>query len=280
MSPAPPVALTIAGSDCSAGAGLQADLKTFSCFGVHGLTAVTAVVAETANAVHGIYPVEPAALQEQVQLLLAAYPVAAIKTGMLGSKRHVVAVAELLSRVDIPLVVDPVMVASTGDPLVPDDAVEAYRDRLLPLARVMTPNLPEAEALLGSDRGDAESMAGELAGRFGSAVFLTGGHADGAGEAIDFLAEDGAVRRFAGPWIEVPGSHGSGCTISAAITAGLARGRDLAGAVAEAKKFIGRALEDSYEWSAGERPAIHALNQLCRGDGREVAAKGCGRPNT
>ncbi len=129
MNTTPAVALTIAGSDCSAGAGLQADLKTFSACGVHGLTAVTSIVAETPLVVESVDPVDPTALQDQVRLLLDSYPIDAIKTGMLGSKRHVVAVAELLSDHSAPLVVDPVMVASTGASLLEPDAVAAYRDR-------------------------------------------------------------------------------------------------------------------------------------------------------
>ncbi|MFT6596570.1 MAG: hydroxymethylpyrimidine/phosphomethylpyrimidine kinase, partial [Akkermansiaceae bacterium] len=144
-----PVALTIAGSDCSAGAGLQADLKTFTSFGVHCLTAVSCVVSETPLTVNQIHPVPPVILQDQIRLLLASYPVAAIKTGMLYSKAHIVAVCELLADTGIPLVVDPVMVASTGDPLLVDVALEAISERLLPLATVITPNLPEAGILLG-----------------------------------------------------------------------------------------------------------------------------------
>jgi hydroxymethylpyrimidine/phosphomethylpyrimidine kinase len=260
MDRPPPVALTIAGSDCCSGAGLQADLKTFSAFGVHGLTAVTSVVAETPLAVHEIYPLSPAALQEQVRILLDAYPVAAVKTGMLGSKLHVVAVAEILENRALPLVVDPVMVSSTGDLLLPPDAVAAYRDRLCPLASLITPNLPEARALA---RHDDEPTAESLAKLLGCAVLLTGGHQAKRGEAVDVLCEAGAIREYRTPWVETASSHGTGCTLSAAITANLARGENLPAAVAIAKGFVTRALRESYAWShprSGEE--IRAINQL------------------
>ncbi len=182
MTHLPPVALTIAGSDCSAGAGIQADLKTFQHFHVHGLTAVTCVVSETANIVRAVHPVPVAIVSDQVSLLLDSFPVAAVKTGMLYSAAHVRAVAEILARhPGLALVVDPVMIASTGDPLLEDDAITAYRELLLPLARVITPNLPEAEVLLGEkipDEAALESAAHRLAERFGTAVLLKGGHLD------------------------------------------------------------------------------------------------------
>lgn len=261
MTDAPPVALTIAGSDCCGGAGLQADLKTFSAFGVHGLTAVTSVVAETPLAVHGVYTLSPAALQQQVRVLLETYPVAAVKTGMLGAAPHVVAVAELLADFALPLVVDPVMVASSGDLLLAPDAVGAYRERLIPLATVITPNLPEARAL--SKRRD-EPTAASLHEELGCAVLLTGGHAAQDGECVDvFCGRDGELREFRGPWIEVPSSHGTGCTLSAAIVANLARGEDLRSAIALAREFLTRALRDSYAWDhAGTPQKIRAINQL------------------
>jgi hydroxymethylpyrimidine/phosphomethylpyrimidine kinase len=257
---APPVALTIAGSDCSGGAGLQADLKTFSALGVHGLTAVTAVVAETPHTVHGVYPVDPTMLQEQLRILLDTYPIAAIKTGMLGTAPHVVAVAELLAGREIPLVIDPVMVASSGDLLVPPDAVGAYRERLLPLATLVTPNLPEAHEF--SD-GTAEPTAQSLAQQLGCAVLLTGGHNVHAESAIDVLCDVETIREYRSPWVTISSSHGSGCTLSAAITANLAHGMDLPSAVECAKEFITRALRESYAWTTREGEGeIRALNQL------------------
>jgi hydroxymethylpyrimidine/phosphomethylpyrimidine kinase len=259
-----PVALTIAGSDCSAGAGIQADLKTFQHFRTHGLTAVTCVVSETANIVRAVHPVPVEIVSDQVELLLESFPVAGIKTGMLFSAAHVVAVADILRRFShIPLVVDPVMIASTGAPLLESDAVAAYRELLLPLARVITPNLPEAEALLGGRIPDEEALepaARRLAEMFGTAVLLKGGHLDG-GECVDLLFDAGAVRFFRAARIPVAGSHGTGCTLSAAVAAGLARGEALATAVEVAKNYLGETLRHSYAFQLDGSETIHALNQ-------------------
>lgn len=264
MAAAPPVVLTIAGSDCSAGAGIQADLKTFQHFRVHGLTAVTCVVSETANVVRAIHPVPVDFLADQISLLLESFPVAAIKTGMLFSAAHVTAVAEILrSYPTIAVVVDPVMIASTGAALLEPEAVAAYRELLLPQARVITPNLPEAEALLGApipDESTLEPAARSLAELFGTAVLLKGGHLDGV-ECVDVLVDSGSSHRFTAPRIAVAGSHGTGCTLSAAIAAGMARGDSLARAVERAKAYLGKTLERSYGYRTAAGEALHALNQ-------------------
>lgn len=264
-----PIALTIAGSDCSAGAGMQADLKTFSSLGVHGLTAVTCVVAETPRVVTDIHPVPHPVLQEQVRLLLGSYPVAAAKTGMLYSAAHVVAVAELLEDAQLPLVVDPVMVASSGDALLDDNAVTVYIERLLPVATVMTPNLPEANALLGRRDLAPDEAVRQLAERFQTAVLLTGGHHARDGKSVDLLCCDGEVHEFEGEWIDIPSSHGTGCTISAALTAELAKGRTLPEAVATAKAFVTRALRQAMRWTAKDGAgALIALDQ-CQSGGAD-----------
>lgn len=259
-----PVALTIAGSDCSAGAGIQADLKTFQHFQVHGLTAVTCVVSETANIVRAVHPVPVEIVADQVSLLLESFPVAAIKTGMLFSAAHVGAVAEILRRFpQIPLVVDPVMIASTGASLLEPDAIATYRELLLPLARVITPNLPEAETLLGEKIPDVSALepaARRLAEMFGTAVLLKGGHLDGP-ECLDLLVDGGEVHRFLAARIPVAGSHGTGCTLSAAIAAALARGEALPGAVGAAKTYLGKTLSLSYVFRSAAGDAVHALNQ-------------------
>ena len=262
-----PVALTIAGSDCSAGAGIQADLKTFQHFHVHGLTAVTCVVAETAKVVSAVHPVPVEIVCEQLALVLAAFPVVAVKTGMLLTAAHVRAVAAILANHrGLQLVVDPVMIASTGASLLEPAAVAAYRECLLPLARVITPNLPEAEALLGeriADEAALEGAARRLAGHFGTAVLLKGGHLPGP-DCIDLLADEGEVFRFAAARIPVAGSHGTGCTISAAITAALARGESLPWAVEQAKSYLVQTLLQSYEFPSPGGGRIHALNQGTR----------------
>lgn len=264
MTNAPPVALTIAGSDCSSGAGIQADLKTFQHFHVHGLTAVTCVVSETANIVRAVHPVPVAIVGDQVSLLLDSFPVAAVKTGMLFSAGHVRAVAEILARhPGLMLVVDPVMVASTGDPLLEEDAIDAYRELLFPLARVITPNLPEAEVLLGEkipDETALEAAAHRLAARFGTAVLLKGGHL-ATDDCLDVLAENGGLLRFRDERIPVAGSHGTGCTLSAAITAALACGQALPCAVETGKKFLGKCLRHSYQFTGPDGEIVHALDQ-------------------
>ena len=259
-----PVALTIAGSDCSAGAGIQADLKTFQHFQVHGLTAVTCVVSETANIVRAVHPVPVEVVCDQISLLLASFPVTAVKTGMLFSAAHVVAVAEILRNYPaVQLVIDPVMIASTGASLLEPDAVAAYQEFLLPLARVITPNLPEAEALLGEvipDEAALESAARRLSEKFGTAILLKGGHLDGP-QCIDLLVDQGAVHRFTAARIPVSGSHGTGCTLSAAIAAQLARGASLPEAVKIAKAYLGETLSHSYQFSSADGSTLHALNQ-------------------
>lgn len=259
-----PAALTIAGSDCSAGAGIQADLKTFQHFHVHGLTAVTCVVSETADIVRAVHPVPVGVVSDQISLLLDSFPVTAIKTGMLFSAAHVRAVAAILAKhPELPLVVDPVMIASTGTPLLEADAAAAYREALFPLARVITPNLHEAEALLGEKILDEDmlmSAALRLSARFGTAVLLKGGHLEGP-DCIDLLAEQGEIFRFTESRIPVAGSHGTGCTLSAAITAALARNEPLAWAVETAKNFLGKTLRHSYHFESPAGGSIHALNQ-------------------
>ncbi|MHC4923543.1 MAG: bifunctional hydroxymethylpyrimidine kinase/phosphomethylpyrimidine kinase, partial [Planctomycetota bacterium] len=155
MASPPPVALTISGSDCSAGAGLQADLKTFSRFGVHGLTVVTSIMSETPLAVRGIHGVDAAVVQEQIQILLESFPVAAVKTGVLHSSAHVAAVADALSASEAPLVIDPAMLTATREPLMSQGAIDAYKELLFPRASLITPNLDEARYLLGGEVADA-----------------------------------------------------------------------------------------------------------------------------
>lgn len=262
----PPVALTIAGSDNSAGAGAQADLKTFTALGVYGLTAITCVVAEVPGKVSAIAPVPPEIVAEQIRLSLEAYPVAAIKTGMLFSRAGIEAVCLALERLPLasrpPLVVDPVMIATSGDPLLEPEGIAAYRERLLPLATVVTPNLDEAAVFAGRPLTTPEAMreAGvELARRFGTAFLLKGGHL--RGEAFDLLAfPDGESDAFTAPRVAGVSTHGTGCTLSAAITAGLARGLPLREAVACAKRYVHEAIAGHFRWSNASGANTDALN--------------------
>jgi len=252
-----PVALTIAGSDSSAGAGIQADLKTFTAFGVYGLTAVTCVVAETPGRVSKIEPVSAALVREQIQVLLKSFPVAAIKTGLLFSAEIIREIANVLRENRSPLVIDPVMVATGGDPLLQDDAIEVYERELFPRAALITPNLDEAARLIGKPIGDLRAMreAGEaLANKYGVSVLLKGGHLAGD-QATDLLFLNGNVIEFSAPFSRGIATHGTGCTYSAAITSGLATGLPLEEAVRRAKNFVSAAIAQHHAW--GE---LHALN--------------------
>ncbi|MES2982434.1 MAG: bifunctional hydroxymethylpyrimidine kinase/phosphomethylpyrimidine kinase [Verrucomicrobiota bacterium] len=256
--------LTIAGSDCSAGAGMQADLKTFQHFGLHGLTAVTCIVSETANIVRRVDFVDPAMLQDQILLMLDAFPLTVVKTGMLGSATHVTCVAEIFkNHPEIKLVVDPVMIASTGASLIETDAIAAYREKLLPFSYLMTPNLPEAETLLGKKISSVDEMscaAKCLTEIYGCAVLIKGGHLESQ-ECTDLLCEGETEHRFTAPRLDVKASHGTGCTLAAAIAANLANGKDLPSAVAGAKEYLNECLRTSYRFVNRSGEVIHAINQ-------------------
>jgi hydroxymethylpyrimidine/phosphomethylpyrimidine kinase len=259
----PPVALTIAGSDNSAGAGAQADVKTFSALGVYGLTAITCVVAEVPGRVSAIQPVEPRIVAEQIELSFGAFPVAAVKTGMLYSREIIETVCDALEKISprVPLVVDPVMIATSGDPLLRVDAVAVYKERLFKHATLVTPNLDEAAALLGRPIRTLPEMreaAHELAEKFGVAWLLKGGHL-GGDQATDLLICDGALAEFSAPFVRGVSTHGTGCTYAAAITAALARGLPLEQAVKQAKTFVTRAIASHFRWNDG---ATHALNHF------------------
>lgn len=263
-----PVALTIAGSDSSAGAGAQADLKTFAAFGVYGLTAITCVVAETPGKVARIQAIDADVIAEQITLLLAAFPVRAIKTGMLYSGEIVELIAETLEEFatqterHIPLIIDPVMVATSGDLLLQRDAIETYERRLFPMASVITPNLDEAATLLGDQIADVRAMhaAGkELWEKYRVPVLLKGGHL-GGDEAIDLLITGDGIAEFRQPFTRGVHTHGTGCTYSAAIAAGLASGWTLPEATAGAKRFVTAAIEQHFSWSTAEGARLHALN--------------------
>lgn len=264
MPASPPVALSIAGSDNSAGAGAQADLKTFGALGVYGLTAITCVVAEVPGRVSAIQPVEPGIVREQIRLAFEAYPVAAVKTGMLHSRAVIDAVCDALEKAGTPVVVDPVLVATSGDALVKNDAVAAYTERLFKQAALVTPNLDEVRALLGRPVFTLEEMRGagrELAAKFGAAFLLKGGHLREKSNATDLLFANGEIHEFTAPFVPGVSTHGTGCTYSAAIAAGLAKGLPLVEAVAEAKRFVTRAIAGFFRWPREGRPT-DALNHF------------------
>ena len=255
MAARTPIALTIAGSDSSGGAGIQADLKTCSAFAVYGASAIAALTAQSTRGVAGVEPVAASFVVAQIEAVLADLDVAAIKTGMLANAAIVEAVARCLRAAPPrPLVVDPVMVATSGDVLLAADAVETMKCQLIPLASLITPNLPEAARLLGAkaaaDDAEAIGQAKALHALGCGAVLLKGGHGAGA-EAVDILCDGAGVERFVRPRLDTPHTHGTGCTLSAAIAALLAQGVALREAVGRAKAFVWQALEAGRDLGVG-----------------------------
>lgn len=249
------IALTIAGSDSSGGAGIQADLKTFSALGVYGASVIVALTAQNTHGVQGVYPIPPAFVAEQMKSVLSDLDVGAVKTGMLATTDIVeTVVAGLQARPLRPLVVDPVMVATSGDILLAPEAVDAVKRLLLPAATLITPNVPEAAILLGCSPAetDAEMIAQAKALRAAGAhaVLLKGGHGS-SGKAVDILVDDRGVTRFELERIATPHTHGTGCTLSAAIAALLAQGLGLEQAVQRAKQYVWQALEHGRKLGVG-----------------------------
>lgn len=236
-----PVGLTIAGSDSGGGAGIQADLKAFHYFGVHGISALTAATAQNPHEVSGIYPLSAEAVAAQLDALFAAFSVCTAKTGMLFSREIIDAVADSLDqRPPLKLVVDPVMVATSGARLLKEDAVESLRRRLLPLAAVITPNIPEAEILSGTQLQsleDAAAAAADLSRQFEACILIKGGHRS-AESATDILVDGKNVWRICSPILSLKTAHGTGCMLSSAIAANLAIGHDTATAVKRAKAYV------------------------------------------
>lgn len=248
----PPVVLTIAGSDNSCGAGAQADLKAITALGGYAQTAVTCVVAEVPGRVEAIQPVRPDIVAAQIRLSFDAFPVAAVKTGMLFSTAIIRAVASTLAGLKKipPLVVDPVMVASSGDPLLKKTAVKAYRDLLFPLATLVTPNLDELRILSGMpcrNLDEIQKAGAMLVTRHGCAFLLKGGHLNKK-MATDILATRDGFQSFVAPFCRKIDAHGTGCTFSAAIATFLASGLPLSESVRYAKKYITRAIEEHLRW--------------------------------
>jgi hydroxymethylpyrimidine/phosphomethylpyrimidine kinase len=244
-----PVALTIAGSDCSAGAGIQADLKTFSALDVYGLTAVTSVVAEVPGDVAAIQQLPAKLVGEQIRILLRNFPVAAIKTGLLGSAEVIREVAAALESTTIPVVIDPVSIASTGDRLAEDGFENELRKFIESRANLVTPNRAEAQQLLSRPIEDARGSAIELSANLGCAVLLKGGHFEGS-ESIDWLAQNQNAVPISGLRIEGLDVHGTGCTYSAAIAAQLALGREMVEAVRLARAYLHSTLANHLHWPA------------------------------
>ncbi len=256
-----PHALTIAGSDPSGGAGIQADLKTFHAHSVYGMAVITSLTAQNTRGVTGIENVSPAFVREQLETLFADCRVDAAKTGMLASPAIIDAVADACSeRLAGKLIVDPVMVATSGDRLIQDEAVGRFRSRLFPLAAVITPNREEAEVLTGTvvrDLQDARRAAEQIRGSGVAAVLVKG--IEGPDEITDLLVHEAGEEVLSAPRLDVGPTHGSGCTLSSAIAANLARGAGLVEAVTRAKDFVWRAIRDAYAVGGGSVPLNHSV---------------------
>ena len=257
-----PIALTIAGSDSSGGAGIEADLKTFSALGVYGACAITAVTAQNTTGVFAIHDVPADVIAAQIDAVFADLDIDAVKIGMLATASAIAAVAAVLDR-HRPhnVVLDPVMIASSGERLLREDALGALRG-LIRRARVITPNLPEAAALLDApparDEAEMRGQAEKLLARGAGAVLITGGHAGGP-ESVDFLVEAGRCLRLAAPRVATKNTHGTGCTLASALAGGLAKGLSLDEAARQAKTYVSAALAaaDRLAIGAGHGPLHH-----------------------
>jgi hydroxymethylpyrimidine/phosphomethylpyrimidine kinase len=253
-------AMTVAGSDSGGGAGIQADLKTFSALGVYGSSAITAITAQNTTAVTEVLALPPGLVAAQIDAVLTDIGADAVKTGMLATAAIIDAVADRLRAHGVArLVVDPVMVAKSGARLLEPDAVEALRSRLLPLAAIVTPNVPEAEVLVGrslESEEDLRSAAEEIAGMGAEAVVMKGGHRPGP-EVVDLLYCDGAFTEFRAPRVETSSTHGTGCTFASAVAAGLARGLSVQDAVGRAKAYVTEALRHAPGLGSGHGPVHH-----------------------
>lgn len=254
-------ALTIAGTDSSGGAGVQADIKTMTANGVYAMSAITALTAQNTTGVQGIYEVSPAFLAQQLDSVFTDIRPDAVKIGMVSSTGLIEIIAQKLQEYAAEnIVVDPVMVATSGSRLISDDAIGALKERLLPLATVLTPNIPEAEVLSGMairTPDDMVSAARAISEQYHCAVLCKGGHQ--LNDANDLLWRDGTAKWFNGKRIDNPNTHGTGCTLSSAIASNLAKGYDLDASVQKAKNYISGALGAMLDLGRGRGPMNHAF---------------------
>ncbi|BBK39409.1 hydroxymethylpyrimidine/phosphomethylpyrimidine kinase [Allostella sp. ATCC 35155] len=261
--------LIVAGSDSGGGAGIQADIKTVTALGGFAMTAITALTAQNTLGVHGVLPIAPDFIARQMEVVLDDLGADAVKTGMLHDSAVIRTVADMLAAKapDVPLVCDPVMIAKGGHALLVESAVDALRTLLLPRAAVLTPNLPEAETLLGRPIGDLSAMeeAAVALRRLGpAAVLLKGGH--GAGEeVVDVLADAHGVHRFRSQRIATRHTHGTGCTLASAIATGIAQGMELAAAVGRARDYVQEAIRRAPGYGAGHGPLDHGYTMRAPG---------------
>lgn len=257
-----PNVLSIAGSDPSGGAGIQADLKTFAALGVYGMAAITSLTAQNTRGVAGVADVPPEFVARQIEAIFADVRVDAVKIGMLSNADIIHAVAQMIERYNPPhVILDPVMVATSGDSLIAGDAVEAMKSRLIPLCDVLTPNIPEGEKLLRKAVLDVEVAARELRNLGAGAVFLKGGHLKGD-NATDLLVWDDGAEFLDAPRIQTKNTHGTGCTLSSAMAGFLARGLPLREACWAAKNFVSSAIiyADELDVGSGAGPLHHGYH--------------------
>ena len=254
-------ALTIAGSDSSGGAGIQADIKTMTAHGVYAMSAITALTAQNTTGVSGILEVPPEFLAQQLDSVFTDIPPQAVKVGMVSSGALTSTIAQKLRQYGAAhIVVDPVMVATSGARLISEEAISVLKEELFPLAEVLTPNIPEAEVLSGLTITDGPSMeraAEAIGSKYGCAVLCKGGHR--VKDADDVLWSSGTLTWFHGKRIDNPNTHGTGCTLSSAIASNLAKGRGLVEAVEEAKRYLSGALADGLDLGQGSGPMNHAF---------------------
>jgi hydroxymethylpyrimidine/phosphomethylpyrimidine kinase len=259
MAERQPVAMTIAGSDSGGGAGIQADLKTFQALGVYGASTLTAITAQNTVGVRAVHEIPTDVIAAQIDAVVEDIGVDAAKTGMLSSAQIIATVADRVRHWRLErLVVDPVMVAKSGDRLLREDAIQALIHDLLPLALVLTPNIPEAEVLLGRAIGTEDEIrqaARDILDLGPRAVVMKGGHR--TGDATDILYDGRAFHTFEAERVDTPNTHGTGCTFSAAIAAGLARGEDVLDAVEAAKHYVDEAIRRSRPLGSGHGPVAH-----------------------
>ncbi|WP_281974410.1 bifunctional hydroxymethylpyrimidine kinase/phosphomethylpyrimidine kinase [Halobacillus litoralis] len=254
-----PCALTIAGTDPSGGAGVQADLKTFQELKVYGMSAITSIVAQNTTGVRDVHHIPVEMIRQQLQSVSEDMPIHALKTGMIAQKNMMEAFKEWLEKVDAFYVMDPVMVAQSGDPLIESESREYLKKQLLPLTTLVTPNIPEAEHLTGETIETEEDMkmaAKHIVTDLGAgAALVKGGHLNG--KAIDYLFDGSRIQSFETQRIDSANTHGTGCTYSAAITANLSRGLSLGKAVEEAKYYVTEAIRYSFDLGKGNGPTNH-----------------------
>ena len=255
-------ALTIAGSDSSGGAGIQADIKTMTANGVFAMSAITALTAQNTTGVAGIMEASPEFLKQQIDCIFTDIRPDAVKIGMVSSAELIIAIAEKLAEYQAEnIVVDPVMVATSGAKLISDDAIDTLKERLLPMADILTPNIPESEVLSGMEIRTEEDMikaAEKISENYHCAVLLKGGHQ--LNEANDLLYRNGSYRWFYGKRIDNPNTHGTGCTLSSAIASNLAKGFDMDTSVERAKAYISGALGAMLDLGKGSGPMNHAFD--------------------